>query len=80
MTKKKEELKVISVKKPKIGQNYVFSFAGSTMSGKIEERCEKLEAHYGEPWFTFTVESKWKNKKRRTMRYPVSIYNILRKL
>jgi len=75
---KKKEIKIVAVKKPKIGESYVFSFAGGIMVGKLECRSEKLEAHYGEPWFTFII-NKGSQKHNRTMRYPVSIYNIIRK-
>ena len=75
---KKKENKTIAVKKPKIGESYVFTFAGGLMAGRLDSRNEKLEAHYGEPWFTFVIV-KGSQHHERTMRYPVSIYNIIRK-
>lgn len=75
---KKKEKKVVAVKKPKIGERYAFRFAGGTMIGLLESRNEKLEAHYNEPWFTFVIE-RGDQHHNRTMRYPVSIYNIIRK-
>lgn len=75
---KKQEKKIVAVKKPKIGENYVFTFAGGTMIGTLIGRSEKLEDHYKEPWFTIEVQ-KGSQKHDRTMKYPVSIYSIIRK-
>ena len=74
----KKEKQVVAVKKPKIGEDYLFEFAGGRMIGKLTSRNEKLEEHYKEPWFTFTVE-KGSQAHSRTMYYPVSIYKIIRK-
>jgi hypothetical protein len=75
---KKKAKQVISVKKPKIGENYIFEFAGGKLLGRLDCRNEKLEAIYNEPWFTFVVEHDTIGREGAT-RYPVSIYNIIRK-
>jgi len=74
---KKKVKQVVAVKKPKIGERYVFTFAGGKLVGRLDCRNEKLEAHYGEPWFTFVVERGESGHERAT-RYPVSIYSIVR--
>jgi hypothetical protein len=75
---KKKEKKVVAVKKLKIGERYLFEFAGSRLIGTLTEHCKELEEHYKEPWFTIVVE-KGSQAHPRTMRYPVSIYGIIRK-
>ena len=75
---KKKAKQVVAVKKPKIGEKYIFKFAGGTLMGTLKCRSEKLEEFYKEPWFTMTVE-KGSQHHSRTMYYPVSIYGIVRK-
>jgi hypothetical protein len=75
---KKKDPKEIAVKKPKIGTEYVFMFAGGSLTGILDEVNEKLSQHYGEPWYWFsTVGNRDSMGNVRTMRYPVSIYNIV---
>lgn len=72
---KKKEKQVIAVKSPKVGEQYAFYFAGGKMHGTLVSKNEKLTNHYSEPWFTFEVE-KGSYGHERTMKYPVSIYDI----
>jgi len=65
---KKKKIEQIYVKKPKMGEFYWFWFAGSTRYGKLLKKCDKLVAHYGEPWFT--LEDKYGTK------YPVNIFKL----
>jgi hypothetical protein len=67
MTKKKK-IEKIYVKKPKKGEFYWFWFAGSITYGKLLKPCDKLTAHYGEPWFTL--------EDKRGTKYPVSIFKL----
>lgn len=75
---KKKVNQTISVKKPKIGENYIFDFAGGKLLGRLDCRNERLESIHGVPWFTFVVEH-YTIGHERIVRYPVSIYNIIRK-
>ena len=65
---KAKKNKKIYVKSPKIGKKYWFCFVGSWDIGTIISRNEKLEEHYGEPWYTL--------QDKTGMKYPTSIFNI----
>jgi hypothetical protein len=79
---KKKAKQVVAVKKPKIGEHYLFTFAGGTLLGTLDSKCEKLEEHYKEPWFWMRVPETNMDAKRKSgkdyVRYPVSIYSILK--
>ena len=73
MAKKKEnKVKHIFVKKPKIGSNYYFDFAGGWEYGELIAESKKLTEHYGHSWYTLQN----KNISGRFIKYPVSIYNL----
>ena len=76
MTRKKKEIKVIHVKKPKIGETYFFFFAGSINSGVITRISEKLTKHYGYDYFIIEATSQGSKGDARIFKYPVSIYDI----
>lgn len=71
MAKKKSEIRTISVKSPKQGDQYYFLFAGGILKGTLGERIERLESHYEEKWYRMHVI-----ERGREMRYPVSQRNI----
>lgn len=71
MAKKKRECKRIFVKSPKIGETYYFYFAGGWDKGVLSNVDEKLTDLYNEKWFMLE-----NHNGVRTMRYPVSIYDI----
>ncbi len=75
MAKNKKE-PAIYVVKPKIGERYYFRFAGTRMYGPITSICEKLTKHYGFPYYWFKCDAEGK----KSCNYPVSIYNISKKL
>ena len=68
MARKKKENQKIYVKNPKIGKKYWFKFIGTWDYGTIITINEKLEEHYGEPWYTL--------EDKKGMKYPISIFNI----
>ena len=75
MAKKKIQ-RAITVKSPKIGEKYYFSFAGSTLFGILTKESKSLSKHYNEKWYTMESDG---------TKYPISIreialtYNELRK-
>lgn len=83
MAKNKKEAKPIRVKNPKIGVLYEFEWIGERMIGTLKDQSKKLTEHYGIPWYTMVVSSKYQKnvapEKRRDMFYPVSIHGIVRK-
>jgi hypothetical protein len=78
MSKKKQH-RQITVSKPKVGETYDFSFAGSIMKGILTGEDEKLSKNYDEPWFWFKVPIEYDPTSSREMKYPVSIYSIIGK-
>jgi hypothetical protein len=67
----KKQQRKITVKNPKIGNNYYFNFAGSTLYGPITEKCINLSKNTGIEYFQFTVIGDPQGTK-----YPVSIHEI----
>lgn len=80
MAKKKEQ--TATVVKPKKGSRYEFQFAGGRMVGILEEKNDKLTQHYGHAWFWLRVPAEEVyngfGKETKDMRYPVSIYNLIK--
>jgi len=66
MAKKKIQ-RAITVKSPKIGEKYYFSFAGSTLFGILTKESKSLSKHYNEKWYTIESDG---------TKYPVSIRQI----
>ncbi len=67
MAKKKIQ-RSITVKSPKIGEKYYFSFAGSVLHGTFYAESKSLSKHYGEKFCSFITTDGTK--------YPVSIRQI----
>lgn len=67
MAKTKKDT-TIYVKTPKIGQTYMFSFAGSVHAGSLYSKNEKLTKQYNEPWYTMLDN--------KGTKYPVSIFTL----
>lgn len=84
MAKREKEARVINVKNPKIGNTYKFIFGGhATYVGTLIEFNDKLTAHYGYKWYTFSVPaSKEEALKmgRDHWRYPSSIFDIIEEI
>ena len=77
MAKKNKATPIIHVKKPKIGKQYWFKFAGAWYYGTLANANEKLTETYGVNWYIFEkMESLSKSTGQRLYRYPVSIFNI----
>lgn len=76
MAKDKKELK-IRVIKPKIGENYYFKFAGSTMHGPMVSLIESLTKLHGIPHYWMSEKS---DKSVKKCVYPISIYKIFKDL
>lgn len=68
---KKKEIREVSIKSPKEGQQYYFTFAGGIVKGTLGERIPRLEEIYGEKWYRLHVF-----ERGREMRYPVALRNI----
>jgi hypothetical protein len=75
MAKNKKEPQIYVVK-PIIGERYYFRFAGTRMYGPITSLCEKLTKLHGFPYYWFVADAEGK----KSCNYPVSIYNISKKL
>lgn len=75
MAKKKQQPKKIFVKRPEVGNEYYFYFAGGWEKGVLLNTSEKLTSHYGEKWFTLENITHGRN-----MKYPVAIYNLREKI
>jgi hypothetical protein len=71
--KKPQEIYVV---KPVIGERYYFRFAGTLMYGPILSMCDSLTKMNGHAWYWFTCDKEG----IKTCKYPVSIYNISKKL
>jgi hypothetical protein len=71
MAKKKKEDRKITVKSPKKGEQYYFTFAGGIIKGTLGDRIERLEIHYGEKWYRMHIIEGDKE-----MRYPIPLRNI----
>lgn len=71
MAKNKKESQKIWVKKPKQGNTYYFRFAGGIMKGILDEPAERLSQQYNHNWYWISCATR-----QRTVRYPVSIYDI----
>ena len=68
---KKKEIRQISLKNPKKGQQYYFTFAGGVLKGTLGDRIQRLEDFYQEPWYRMHIV-----ERGREMRYPVALRNI----
>ncbi len=60
--------KKIYVKKPKIGESYWFTFAGTNVYGELYDSAEGLTNHYGEPWYMLID--------KKGTKYPTSIFGL----
>lgn len=76
MAKDNKEPKIYVVK-PKIGEDYYFKFAGSTMYGPLVSVNEELTKLHGIPYYWMTQKS---DKNIKKCIYPISIYKVFKDL
>lgn len=74
----KKQNQIALVKNPQIGTKYTYRFAGSIQHGLLFKNSESLTKIYGYPWFWFYSDVDFPNQYGELMKYPVSIYNILK--
>lgn len=68
---KKKEIRKLTVKNPKKGSDYYFTFAGGILKGTLGDNIPRLEEIYQEKWYRMHVF-----ERGRETRYPVALRNI----
>ena len=74
----KKPNQITQVKNPQIGTKYTYRFAGSIQHGLLFKHSESLSKSHGYPWFWFYNDEDFPNERGEYLKYPISIYNILK--